>query len=108
MRLVSAIALLALSLLARPAGAAVTLARGPYLQLLTTHSVTVVWDTSTPAACSLAIRALGGSPTVIKGPTATVCAIAVEGLEPGTRYGYVPRANGVALASESVFDADDA
>src|SRR5436309_81680 len=45
-------------LLAASSAAAVTLTRGPYLQLLDTHSVTVVWNTSAPAACSLAIRHL--------------------------------------------------
>src|SRR4051794_2815829 len=93
-----AVGLLVLSLLARTAGAAVTVKRGPYLQLLTTHSVTIVWNMSAPAACSLAIRPLGGDPAVIPGPTGTVCAIPVDGLEAGARYAYVPRANGVALA----------
>jgi hypothetical protein len=43
----------------------VTLTRGPYLQLLTTNSVTVVWNTDTTAACSLAIRPLGGTSTIL-------------------------------------------
>src|SRR6185295_19605725 len=41
----------------RPApAAAISLTRGPYLQLLTTQSVTIVWNTDAPAACALAIR----------------------------------------------------
>src|SRR5207302_7298320 len=62
---------------AAPAGAA-TLTRGPYLQLLTPNSVTIVWNTDTPAACSLAIRPVAGSSSVIQGGTDTVCAIPVD------------------------------
>ena len=99
-------AVLAAVLLAAPASAA-KLTRGPYLQLLTTHSVTVVWNTSSAAACSLAIRPLSGATTVIQGSTGTICSVAVEGLLAGTQYGYVPRADGAALDSESVFRTDD-
>jgi hypothetical protein len=93
-------------LLAAAPAAAVTLTRGPYLQMLTTRAVTVAWNTDAAAACSLAIRPLGGVTTVIAGGTGTACAIAVEGLARGAQYGYVPRAGSVALASESVFQAD--
>src|SRR5438132_807726 len=95
----------AVLLMAAPAGA-VTLTRGPYLQLESTHGVTVVWDTDAPAACSLDVRPVGGSPTVIAGSTGTVCAIRADGLVPGTRYAYAPQANGVALAGEEVFETD--
>jgi calcineurin-like phosphoesterase family protein len=97
-----------LLLLAATARATPKLTRGPYLQLQTTHAVTVVWNTSAPAACALAIRPLDGDRTVIDGATGTVCAIAVDGLESGGRYAYVPQADGVALAGESIFQADDA
>ncbi len=99
--------LLGALLLAASPAAAVTLIRGPYLQLLTTHSVTVVWNTNVRAACALAIRPLGGATTVIAGGTSTVCAIPVEGLAPGAQYAYVPRAGSTALTTESVFEADD-
>jgi 3',5'-cyclic AMP phosphodiesterase CpdA len=99
--LVSVVTLLA----AARAGAA-TLTRGPYLQLLTTRSVLIVWKTDARAACSLAIRPLDGLPVVLTGDTDTVCAIAVEGLSPGAGYGYVPLADGEPLADESVFQAD--
>jgi len=92
-------------LMAAPAGA-VTLTRGPYLQLESTHGVTVVWDTDAPAACSLDVRPEGGQPTVIAGSTGTVCAIRADGLVPGTRYAYAPQADGVALAGEEVFETD--
>src|SRR5690348_3611851 len=94
-------------LLASPA-AAVTLTRGPYLQLLTTRSVTIVWNTSAPADCALAIRPVDGEPTVIRGGTSSVCAIAVENLSPGEKYAYVPLAGQTPLAAATVFQADDA
>jgi predicted phosphodiesterase len=87
--------------------AAVTLVRGPYLQLLTPQSVTIVWTTDTATACSLAIAPVGGSTTVLAGGTGTVCAIPVVNLSPGASYAYVPLADGVALRSEVVFQADD-
>src|SRR5262249_30688156 len=92
--------------LARGAAAA-TLTRWPYLQLRTTHSVTVVWNTDTAAACALAIRPLDGTPTIQSGGTNTVCAIAVDGLAPGTAYAYTPLADGAPLGPESVFRTDD-
>src|SRR5213080_3741116 len=36
---------------------AATLTRGPYLELRTTHSITVAWATNAPAPCGLALRA---------------------------------------------------
>jgi len=95
------------TLLAASSVATVTLTRGPYLQRLTTTAVTVVWNTDVPAACSLAIRPLGGTAAVIPGETGTVCAIPVTGLSPGTQYAYVPHADGVPLDAESVFRTDD-
>src|SRR5206468_12763019 len=92
---------------ATPAAAA-TLTRGPYLQLLTTHSVTIVWNTDAPAACALTIHPLAdGATTLIAGGTDTVCAIPVDGLLPGAQYGYTPSADRTALAAESVFRTDD-
>jgi hypothetical protein len=86
---------------------AAALTRGPYLQLLTTTAVTVVWNTDTSAACSLAIRPVGGTTSIVSGGTGTVCTIPVTGLTPGVQYGYTPRAGGVALTTESIFRADD-
>ena len=105
-RWVSRVAVATVALLAGPASAA-TLTRGPYLQLLTTHSVTVVWNTDTPATCGLALRAVGGAPTAVTGGTGTVCAVPLAGLAPGGQYGYTPLADGVALGSESLFQVDD-
>jgi hypothetical protein len=93
-------------LLAASSAAAVELVRGPYLQLLTTTGVTIVWNTDVPAACSLAIRPLSGTNAVISGETDTVCAIPVAGLAPGGQYAYVPRADGAPLISESIFRTD--
>src|SRR5439155_130516 len=77
------------------------------LQLLTSHSVTVAWNTDVSSACSLTIRALDGPAATIAGDTGTMCAIAVDGLVPVGRYAYVPNADGVPLGTESVFHADD-
>ena len=97
------------TLLAAPSAGATTLTRGPYLQLLTPRSVTIVWNTDTPAACSLAIRPADGTGgSVIQGGgTDTVCAIAVDGLGSGTSYAYTPRADDVPLGDESLFRTDD-
>src|SRR5437773_9149241 len=99
-------AMLGALLAAAPARAAM-LTRGPYLQLLTTHSVTVVWNTDVAAACSLTIRPVDGATTTVAGKTGTVCAIAVDGLSPGTEYAYTPQADGGPLGPESVFRTDD-
>ena len=93
--------------LAPSTATAATLTRGPYLQLLTRQSVTVVWNTEAAAACALAIRPLDGMPTVRAGGTGTVCAIAADGLAPGTVYAYTPLADGVPLAPEAVFRTND-
>ena len=98
---------LAVVLRAAPAHA-IALTRGPYLALLTTRSVTVVWDTDIAANCSLRIGPTGKTPVVIAGAgTTKVCAVAVDGLAPGASYTYVPLANGVTLGSTSTFSADD-
>ena len=92
---------------AAPAMAA-SLTRGPYLQLLTRQSVTVVWNTDVPAACALAVRPLDGLATLRTGSVGTVCAVAIDGLLPGTAYAYTPFADGVPLGAEAVFPTDDA
>lgn len=87
---------------------ALTLTRGPYLTMLTTRSVTIVWNTDIGAGCSLRIGRTGQAPVVIAGAgSTTVCAIAVQGLVPGESYTYVPLANGVTLGTPSTFVADD-
>jgi hypothetical protein len=86
---------------------AATLTRGPYLQLLTTTAVTVVWNTDTATTCSLEIWPLGDSTsTVVTGATDTICVLPVEALTPGTQYAYVPLADGIPLRSESIFRTD--
>ena len=102
-------ALLIILALAVPAPAmAASLTRGPYLQLLTRQSVTVVWNTDVPAACALAVRPLDGLATLRTGSTGMACVIAIDGLLPGTAYAYTPFADGVPLGAEAVFRTDDA
>ncbi len=88
------------------ASASATLVRGPYLQRLTRRSVTVVWNTVRPAACSVTIRQGSMAPRVVDGATGTVCALEVGELEPDTEYHYMPRADGVPLTAESAFRTD--
>src|SRR2546427_577927 len=52
---------------------ALNVTRGPYLQLLTTHSVTVLWQTNGPGRCGVALRAADGSIAEIDGATGGVC-----------------------------------
>jgi len=86
---------------------AATLTRGPYLQLLTTRGVTVVWKTDVAASCAVGVRPLGGATTVYVGGRGTLCAIPVGNLAAGVQYGYTPRADGVAIGGESIFRTDD-
>ncbi len=100
--------LVAFALLAIEASAfANELTREPYLQLVTTSSATVVWQTEESAACALAIGPVGGARQTIDGDTGTTCAIAVDGLLPGTTYVYVTRAGAEVLGSEATFRTDD-
>lgn len=100
--------ILGLGLLARTAVAnAATLSRGPYLQLLTDQSVTIVWNTDVAAACALAIHPVGGPTSTIPGGTGTVCSIPVGSLAPDASYAYTPLADGAAIDTESVFRTDD-
>src|SRR5262245_371602 len=98
--------LLAALIWASPA-LAVMLVRGPYLQLVTTNSATVVWNTDTPAACARAIGPEGGPAGLVSGPIGTVCALTVTGLASGARYAYTPLADGVPLDAEAAFQTDD-
>lgn len=82
------------------------LVRGPYLQLGTARSVTVVWETTAPAVCSLELQAPDGPSRRIPGATSGRCAIAVDGLSPGTRYRYVPWADEAPIDTESDFRTD--
>jgi hypothetical protein len=85
---------------------AVAIIRGPYLQMLDGSAVTIVWTTDVAAACALSIKRVGGAATLIKGVTAKVCSIAVEGLVRGAKYAYVPQADGKAIDGESVFGTE--
>src|SRR5436190_22278565 len=86
---------------------ALNVTRGPYLQLLTTHSVTVLWQTNGPGRCGVALRAADGSIAEIDGATGGVCVVPLDGLDQGTAYAYTPLADGVPVGPESVFRTDD-
>src|SRR5262245_18695778 len=92
--------------IARTAPADVRLTRGPYLQLLTTTAVTVVWNTDAPAGCSVAIRRPERAARVVAGDRRRVCAVRLTGLTPGEAYTYVPQADGAALGREATFRTD--
>lgn len=87
---------------------AATLVRGPYLQLATATSITVVWSTDVPAACSLVVHPAQGGAIAIDGTLGTTCVVTADGLAPGARYAYVPRANGIALTQQTTFSIPDA
>src|SRR5206468_3200328 len=99
--------LLMAGLAATRSAAAATLTRGPYLQLRTTHSITVMWSMNAAGPCGLALRSPTGATTVLTGATAAACVIPVDGLSPGATYGYTPLAGNVPLRTESVFRTDD-
>jgi len=99
--------LLALSMVRPGAAGARTLTRGPYLQLLTTHSVTVVWQTDTSGPCTLSLHATSAASSVVAGDAGATCTIALEGLAPGTEYAYTPLDGAAALDVESTFHTDD-
>jgi predicted phosphodiesterase len=101
-----AIGLLGALLVTGPAQAA-NLTRGPYLQLLTTRSVTIAWSTDAPATCGVRVGPVGGAQTVVAGSIGSACAIPVGGLAPGTAYAYTPLADDVAVDAESVFQTDE-
>jgi hypothetical protein len=87
--------------------AATTLTRGPYLQLVTSDSATIVWRTDRATACSVAIRPLGGTTSIVSGGTGTDCAVTASGLVAGTEYAYQPRGDGAAVDGEAAFRTDD-
>src|SRR5438093_5006558 len=97
---------LALLVTARHA-AALDVTRGPYLQLLTSHSVKVLWETNGPARCGVALRAADGGTAEVDGATSGVCVVPLDGLDQGTAYAYTPLADGVPVGPESVFRTDD-
>src|SRR5437899_12457039 len=75
--------------------AALDVTRGPYLQLLTTHSVTVLWETNGPARCGVALRAADGGTAEVDGAASGVCVVSLDGLDQGTAYAYTPPADRV-------------
>jgi len=87
--------------------AANELTRGPFLQLVTARSATVVWKTADAAPCVLDVRAPGIPSRTISGDSDTTCAVPVDGLLPGTTYTYVTRAGEEVVGSEASFRTDD-
>jgi hypothetical protein len=100
------LALLASGLLLGSTAHAASVTRGPYLQLLTSRSVTIVWRTDRAARCALAIRPAGGQPAIIGGSTGTTCAIGVSGLLPGWSYVYMPLAGDEVVGPGAMFWTD--
>lgn len=105
-RSVARLVLVYLSLAAAPAARAVSLTRGPYLQLLGTTSVTIVWHTDAVQTCGLAIRPLDGEPRRIAGVSDSHCRVTIDDLTPATRYAYVPLADDQPLDAEASFTTD--
>ena len=103
----AAVALLASACGGHGADAVPTRTRGPYLQLVTSRSATVVWDTSAPAPCTVRVAAAGAEPRSVVGRTATICVVALDGLTPGTAYAYTVEAGPAAVAAPATFRTDD-
>jgi hypothetical protein len=99
--------LVAVAVLVGASASANELTRGPYLQLATASSATIVWRTADAAPCVLEIGAPAAAPRTITGDTETTCAVAIDGLLPGTTYAYVTRAGAEVLGSEGSFRTDD-
>ena len=98
--------LLAVLRTVEPASAA-SLTRGPFLQLVTTTSATIVWRTDAVDICCLSLRPLDGEAQRITGVSDSLCRITVDGLLPGTAYAYTPLAADQPLDSEAIFRTDD-
>jgi hypothetical protein len=88
-------------------GSRCTVTRGPYLQLLTTDGVTVVWHTDRPSRCGVEFKQLGGAPRVVTGAHDDICVVRLRDLESGVRYAYMPLADGVPVEGVSTFRTDD-
>ncbi len=83
------------------------LTRGPYLQMVTTHSATVVWNTTAAAGCAVRLRPANGDERVIRHGEGTLCAVALDGLAPGATYTYTPLADDTSLGVDATFVTDD-
>ncbi len=96
--------LLSLTLLATAAHA-VTLTRGPFLQLADSTGVTVVFHTDLP---SIGAVRFGASPGPLSGQVTelvpeSVHAVRLSGLTPSTRYAYEVSVDGVTVAGGDSF-----
>jgi hypothetical protein len=105
-RSIAVLALIGVSLSSPPPARAVSLTRGPYLQLLGTTSVTIVWQTDGVQTCGLGIRPVDGETRRITGVNDSRCRMTIDDLSPGTRYAYVPFADDQPLESETIFVTD--
>ena len=80
------------------------LSRGPYLQSVTTDTITVVWETDRPSQGAVAYgetEAYGSS--VGDSALGTRHAVTLAGLDPYTAYHYRVESNGAPLSEESTF-----
>jgi 3',5'-cyclic AMP phosphodiesterase CpdA len=67
----------------------VVITKGPYIQNLGRHSVTVMWETKTPSASKLEYNTINSRESVIADARpVSIHAITINSLMPGTRYNY--------------------
>lgn len=83
--------LLFAALAAGPAQAQVTLSRAPYLQLVSERGASIVWRTSSAAACTLGFAPPGGPTSSIVTPAGIEHVVNLSGLQAATRYDYTIR-----------------
>lgn len=72
--------------------------KGPYLQNLTPRSVTVMWEAERPAPAVVTL--LVRPPRRIEVPAEEIAETVIEGLAPGTRYGYAVELAGQRVVGE--------
>jgi hypothetical protein len=83
------------ALLGPAAATAATVTRGPYLQQVGGTNAMVVWRTSAAVACTLGYAVPGQGGSTVVTPAGIEHLVALNGLQPGTRYEYTIRAAGL-------------
>lgn len=88
----------------RKPGPAVPLIRGPYLQMATSHSMTIVWNTSAPSSSIIEWAPLGTTNYKAKLYAMKLSrhVVTVKGLKPGATYRYRIGSNGRLLAESTL------
>jgi len=80
------------------AAEAAPIARGPYLQQVTTTSALVVWRTTTAAACTLVVEPAGAASFTVATQSGTQHTASLSDLTAGTRHRYHIQSDGVQIA----------